>query len=76
MNKNRRKRLTELMDELHDLKDELEILTEEEEEYLDSIPENLQGSEKYEKAEGACDSLRSAVDTFDEVLSYIEDAIT
>ena len=53
---------------------ELEALKEEEEDYRDNIPENLQGSERYEQAEEACDNLDSAFDGLEEVISYIEEA--
>ena len=46
----------------------------EEEEYRDNIPENLQGGERYEKAEAACDSLSAAVDGIEDILSSIEEA--
>ena len=51
MNKIRRKTLAELYEELASIKERLETVKEEEEEYLENIPENLQGSERYEKAE-------------------------
>ena len=43
MNKIRRKSLTEIKDKIEDLKTELELLLDEEQEYLDNIPENMQG---------------------------------
>jgi molecular chaperone GrpE (heat shock protein) len=74
MNKIRRKSLRDIIDQLEELKDALDTLKEEEEEYRDNIPENMQGSERYEIAEAACDNLDSAVDSLDEVISYIEEA--
>lgn len=55
--------------------DECEDLQAEEEDYRDNMPENLQGSEKYEKADEACDNLSEAVDNLEEVISSIEAAI-
>ena len=57
MNKARRKNIQDVVNQLEDLKSTLEDLQGEEEEYRDNIPENLQGSERYEKAEEACDTL-------------------
>ncbi len=74
MNKIRRKSLRDIIDQLEELRDALDTLKEEEEEYRDNIPENMQGSERYEIAEAACDNLDSAVDSLDEVISYIEEA--
>ena len=49
MNKMRRTALASIKEKIEELKDELETLLEEEEEYRDSIPENMQGGERYEK---------------------------
>ena len=54
---------------------ELECLKEEEEEYRDNMPENLQGSERYERADEACDSLDSAYSSLEEAIEYIDEAI-
>lgn len=74
MNKPRRKALNEIYDQLQTLKDELEAINEEEIEYRDNIPENMQGGERYEKAENACDNLDSALCSIQDALDYIESA--
>ena len=53
MNKIRRKNLQSIIDQLEELKGSLEDLQAEEEEYRDNIPENMQESERYEKADEA-----------------------
>ena len=70
MNKIRRKNLQSIIDQLEELKGSLEDLQAEEEEYRDNIPENMQESERYEKAD-----LSAAVDNLEEVISSIEAAI-
>ena len=75
MNKVRRKNLQAIIDRLEELKGSLEDLQAEEEEYRDIIPENMQESERYEKADEACDNLSSAVDSLEEAISSIEAAI-
>ena len=75
MNKLRRKSLRSIIDQLEELRCSLEDLQAEEEEYRDSIPENLQGSERYERADMACESLYEAVDNLEEVINSIEEAI-
>ena len=50
MNNIRRKSLRDIAEQLEELKASLEELQEEEEEYRDNMPENLQGSERYEAA--------------------------
>lgn len=62
MNKVRRKNLQSIIDRLEDIKADLEEITYEEEEYRDNIPENLQSSEKYERADEACDNLNDAAE--------------
>ena len=75
MNKIRRKNLQTIIDRLEGIKADLEEITYEEEEYRDNIPENLQSSEKYERADGACDNLNDAADTLDEVIDSITTAM-
>lgn len=75
MNRMRRKQLDAILAKLEELKEEVAVLQEEEEEYRDNMPENLQGSEKYEKADAACDALSSTVDAIEEAVGYIEEAV-
>lgn len=75
MNKIRRKSLQGIINQLEELKSSLEDLQAEEEEYRDNMPENLQGSERYEVADAACDNLSDAVSDLEEVISSIEAAI-
>ena len=74
MNRIRRKALNDIKDQIEMLRCTLEQLAEEEEEYRDNMPENLQGSERYEKADEACDSLNSALDSLDEAVEHIDEA--
>ena len=74
MNKQRRNRVDAVIEKLRDIQSEINDIQSEEEEYRDNIPENLQGSEKYENAENNCDNLQSASDEIDEVISYLEEA--
>jgi len=67
MNKARRKALDEVISKIEEAKELLENLQAEEEEYRDNMPENLQGSERYEAADAAVDAL-------DEAISSIESA--
>ena len=74
MNNIRRKALQKISDKIVELKDELENIMQEEEEYRDNMPENLQGSERYEKTDDACNSLYDAVSQLEEVVSSIDAA--
>ena len=74
MNKARRKALDKVISKIEEAKELLENLQAEEEEYRDNMPENLQGSERYEAADAAVDNMSSAVDALDEAISSIESA--
>lgn len=74
MNQIRRKSLAEIQDKIEALREELETLKCEEEEYRDNMPENLQGSERYQWADDACNNLDMALDSLEEACSYIEEA--
>lgn len=75
MNKARRKEIEDIIADLYILQDRIESVKDEEEEYLYNIPENLQSSERYEKAEESVDNLDSAYDMIDELVSYLNEAM-
>lgn len=74
VNNVRRKHVDDVIEKLRNIQEEINDILSEEEEYRDNIPENLQGSEKYENAENNCSNLQSAADQVDEVISYLEEA--
>ena len=86
MNKVRRKMIDKVIEEvavlqntLEELQQRIEEIKEEEQDYLDNIPENLQSSDHYEKAENALNALEEAIDWFDcvdadELLSALDEA--
>ncbi len=75
MNRERRKTLRGIADQIEVLQLKLEELQAEEEEYRDSFPENLQSCERYECAEAACEALSEAIDNLEDAVSNIEDTI-
>lgn len=75
MNNTRRKQIKSIIEKLSEIKNEIETVTEDEEEYLDNIPESLQESERYEKSEVALENLNNASDTIDELIKYLEEAM-
>lgn len=74
MNAKRRKELTTAQDIIEAVKEKLEFLLEEEEEARDNIPESLQSTERYERANAACEAILSAIDSLEEALGSIEEA--
>ena len=75
MNKIRRKKLAELTEKLNDLRADLEEVFDEESEARDNIPESLMGSERYEAADEACYNLEAAMDSIQEAIDGIEQAM-
>lgn len=75
MNNIRRKSLNEIKDKIDDLRIDLEQLLEEEQDYLDNIPENMQSGERYEKAEDAVSALEEAVSSLEEAVDSIDTAV-
>lgn len=75
MNKIRRTVIAEIKERITAIQEELQIILEEEEEYRDNIPDNLQTSERHEKADNACDNLAYAIDNIGEAIDDLEEAI-
>ena len=74
MNNTRRKEPGRLAAQLEEVKDALENLKGEEEEYLENMPESIQGSERGERAGEAIDNMDTALGALDEAISCMENA--
>jgi hypothetical protein len=66
MNKQRRKAIAEAISAIEELVTDIENLRDEEQEYHDNMPENMQQGEKGEAAEAAVDALGNAAQLLDE----------
>lgn len=67
MNKQRRKEIQEVIDQIADLKQTIEEINEQEEEYYNNMPEGIQDGQRGDMA------LR-AIDCLEEAMGYLEDA--
>ena len=81
MNAERRKELNHAIELVNDAQSNLEEAANiiescrgEEEEYMDNMPENLQESDRYYRAEEAIESMENAEEVIQDILSTIEDA--
>lgn len=81
MNKNRRKELMEWVKKAEEwaaygeeLKNELENICSDEQDYFDNMPENLQGGQRGMDAEGAIDAMNEAIDSMDNAIEAAEEA--
>lgn len=75
MNKNRRQQLRKLIEKMETLKSELEIIVSDEQEYFDSMPENLQGSMNGMNSEEALEKMADAIVCVEEAIEAIEEII-
>jgi len=74
MNKQRRKDLARALELLSEAQNIIETAQEEEQEYLDNMPESLQSSDRYYAAEAAADALTEALSSLEEAISQIDGA--
>lgn len=72
MNRNRKERIKKIYDELRCCLGELNEIHDDEEEYHDNIPENLQGSARAETSEEAIESLDNAAESISEACDCLE----
>lgn len=75
MNKNRRQQLKEWIERVNVIKDGLESILDEEEEYFDNMPENLQGSMNGMNSEEYIDKMNDAIVCIEEAIESIEEII-
>lgn len=75
MNKVRRQQLRKWLEDMENIKSELETICSDEQDYFDSMPENLQGSQRGMDAEEAIEQMEEAVSSIEEAISVIEDII-
>lgn len=83
MNNNRRKALRELSEKISDIialldthKSDIESQRDDEQEYIDCMPENLQSSERYSTAEQAVSSLDDAISEIEDAYNSLESAVS
>lgn len=75
MNKTRRKRIQDIIDQLEGLKSEIEELQAKEQDSFDAIPENMQQSERAEKSETAINELEEAADNIQNAIDNLQTSI-
>ena len=71
MNKERRKSVLGALSLIAQAKEVLETARDEEQEYLENMPEGLQGGDKGSAAEEAITALEEAIDSLDEIDSNV-----
>lgn len=72
MNKARIKQLINWKKKAEELKEELESILYDEQDYFDNMPENLQGSMKGIDSEEAINQLEDAISTLEEAIDSVD----
>lgn len=67
-------KITECRGDMETLKEELETLRDEEQEYLDNMPENLHGSDKYSTAENSIQEMETLIEWLDNTVLAIDES--
>ena len=75
MNNTRRKQLRKWLEDIENIKSELESICSDEEEAFDNLPENLQGSDRGMAFEAAIDQMNEAVSSIEDAISIIEEIV-
>lgn len=75
MNKTRRQQLRKWLDDMENIKSELENICSDEQDYFDNIPENLQGSQRACDSEEVIEQMEEAVSSIEEAISIIEEIV-
>lgn len=75
MNKVRRAKLNAIINALNDLRSDLELVHDEEQDVMDNMPESLQESERYERMEEAVDNMDDAMSSLDDAVDSLECAM-
>lgn len=74
MNNNRRKQIDEAITKVSQVRNLIESIRDDEQEYLDNMPENLQMGEKADISQTAIDVLENAIDDLELIESNLEEA--
>ena len=73
MNKERRKKISNVVQTLQDVIDNLSNILSDEECSFDNMPENLQGSMRGEESEEAINIITESIDSLQSVCDNLED---
>jgi len=75
MNNNRRKAIREVIDNINGQLEILQGLQEEEQEFFDNMPENLQGSERGEAAEMCADAIQDVISEVETQMETLNESL-
>lgn len=73
MNKERRKQIAAIVNRISGIVSDLEMVKDDEDEYRDNMPENLQESTRYDDSDEASNVMQCALDALEEASSNLEE---
>ena len=71
MNKKRRQKIRDIRKEIENCKENLQKILDEEQDYFDNMPENLQGSVRGSDSEDAIDTMESCIDDLENIIKEL-----
>ena len=71
MNKQRRQRIRDVRKEIENCKEYLQKILDEEQDYFDNMPENLQGSMRGSDSEYAIDTMESCIEDLENIIKEL-----
>lgn len=71
MNKQRKQKIRDVRKEIENCKDNLQKILDEEQDYFDNIPENLQGSMRGSNSEDAIDTMENCIEDLENIINEL-----
>ena len=71
MNKQRRQKIRDVRKEIENCKENLQKILDEEQDYFDNIPENLQGSMRGSDSEDAIDTMENCIEDLENIIKEL-----
>lgn len=71
MNKLRRHKIRDVRKEIENCKENLQKILDEEQDYFDNMPENLQGSMRGSDSEDAIDTMESCIEELENIINEL-----
>lgn len=75
MNQQRRKNIKNILYEIIDLKDQLQIIINEEQEVFDNMPESIQEGSKGEKSSGFISNMEDALSSMEDAEEMLNECL-
>lgn len=75
MNKNRRNRIVEIIDQINDVKNDIDDIISEERDAYDNLPDGLQTGVKGDKIESAVAAMESSNESLDKAIVKLNEAM-